>query len=670
MEYILQQASFSNPNNFKKIDKADIENVITNGQNKELIAEILSQNFIGLDEPCSVSLGILNMRKQFKSLRTNKEDISSLDIVNILRTHGINAVENNSPQAKDLNCFVVGNSGISFPFMHPRDALKASADIIDILTNEKVDILGYANPVVKDNLVYCTENLALRTDHSIKTPYNKELISDIEEHYQDVSSFIKYMNEAAESDMLHIDIKDLSAQNAVNNHKSIFRGGTLGASPYALISPARSRDVAYSTLHADIAYEYCGGDHSYNPEAGGFLYQYEASDDLRTYAHLGIETRGKKNQAIEEDEALDYETPVFKNKNKLQAIYYKHNNKLVKIADGNGKYVSKEWEMFAKLHNPYIQSPNSIMMERQNNQKKNLDDGKDIVVPYTRTGPLPKYIKFDKNTSKDDFLSSITHICHTSEINGKTVIKNEISLESNDIKAFPSSAKDIVFRRLKLSFVEKGDNLDLAQFQKIKADQCKLSNADVVDMKNATEIHLGINQDLRKTVLVLNDDIKLRAHSVKFPPIEKMSIRDGDVSNCDFSKIGMLTVGKDIITGSKLPPILDISALKSNDILKRNDTSNVQMVICKNVFQKLKCKFTNPSLKIITSRDLIKKSNRDIVKFATYMAQKKLTQLKFEKDLPLLKDKTGRVFSNIPNTSKQTTMSSQMIALMQKKQRF
>lgn len=122
-------------------NRSYVEDVISRSDDKEKLKAIFSDHFDDLTAPVSVSLGVY----------PNGQNVG--DIVNMLRSNGINAVPYYDERVKDdLGCFVVDGTGIRSPFLSPKDAVKATADVFEIM-NQNGIATSRALPVSRKNLI-------------------------------------------------------------------------------------------------------------------------------------------------------------------------------------------------------------------------------------------------------------------------------------------------------------------------------------------------------------------------------------------------------------------------------------------------------------------------------------------------------------------------------------
>ncbi|MBQ8437004.1 MAG: pentapeptide repeat-containing protein, partial [Alphaproteobacteria bacterium] len=104
----------------------------------------------------------------------------------------------------------------------------------------------------------------------------------------------------------------------------------------------------------------------------GFVYEYDASPNQQYYCDYGIETGADAAETKKEV----YESPVFAHQNKCTAMYFTTSDgRVVKITDENGKFISKEWEDFVKLHDARVRTGNKFDKMRVVKQLRALSCG-------------------------------------------------------------------------------------------------------------------------------------------------------------------------------------------------------------------------------------------------------------------------------------------------------
>ncbi len=324
-----------------------IEDVIGRSADKEKLRAVFSDHFDDLSAPVSVSLG----------LYSNEKNVG--DIVKLLRSNGIDAVPYYDKRVKDdLGCFVVDGTGIRSPFLNPKDAVKATADICEIMNADGIST-SRALPVSRQNLIPAV-------DHT----YDGQII-DIARNNpneRDVDLFL--------AERLNSASNEMQAVSPVSVKGRLYRGATLGDKPYALTFHRRPRDAAYATKDFAMAATYADGEKGagfkykkVNGKAYGFIYEFKEREGQQYYGMAGVEKpEGSEECVGHPDNRPDYETLVFPDRNPLTAVYLNVGGKVVQIADANG-YISKDWEKFAKLHTPYnVSEKNDYMVERMNRQ--------------------------------------------------------------------------------------------------------------------------------------------------------------------------------------------------------------------------------------------------------------------------------------------------------------
>lgn len=410
------------------LTKEDIDAVIAQTENQDKIRHSLSNYFEGLDKPVAAAIGL--------SFREKGID----EIVNLLRDKGVDAVSFIDPQAARTDKFVVEPSGVLCPFMKPEDSLKAVTLIEDTVLNNGCSTSGYVNPHMPENLLYAA-------NHQVKSSRGIDLkeqhpdplqFQEIEQRNGgDYKSFIdRKINEAYAG----AEVVDFIAMNRDNAYKKgmseLFRGGTLGANPYATVAPNISRKIAHSAPRISEAAGYSGkGDNSSTTGGAtygrtksgleyGFIYKFASmGDEQRFYSNTGIEnashashTSKEYNISVRKSTFDMYETPILPHHNKLKAIYVyvgvdPRKPQLYPIPlDENGKIADPEWRDFMALHEPTDDKVLGHIKDRQNAQKKEQE----LNPNHAYTFELKQGLEADNqeylnNMSTKEFLRNFMH---------------------------------------------------------------------------------------------------------------------------------------------------------------------------------------------------------------------------------------------------------------------
>ncbi len=338
-------------------NKPFIESVINASGYKDGLRAVLSDHFDELKNPVSVSMGLYPEGKRVD------------ETVSLLRLNGINAVPYYHPDAKDLpDAFIVDGTGLRTPFFTPEDAVKAVADVYEIMRRNGIPT-SRALPVAKENLI-----------PALTRTYDGKII-DIGKNNpndRDAVSFTARQLEFAQKEMEPVSPKS----------GRLYRGGTLGGNPYAMTFHRRQRDAVYATRDFATAATYADGIKGaglrYKEADGipyGFIYEFEELAGQKFYGMAGVERPDGSEECVgHPDNKDDYETLILPDRNPLTAVYLKAGEKIVRIADEKG-YVSPEWEKFAHLHTPYdVSEKNDHMAERMNRLVSGFS-----VVPYEKS---------------------------------------------------------------------------------------------------------------------------------------------------------------------------------------------------------------------------------------------------------------------------------------------
>lgn len=382
------------------LTKEDIDAVIAQTENQDEIRHSLSNYFEGLDKPVAVAMAT--------GIKNDNVD----EVVSFLRRQGIDAVSFIDPQAAHPDKFVVTERSVLCPFMKPEDSLKATTLIEDAVLNNGGFVQGYVN-------LYTSENLLYAIDSPVEAVHRREGINLKDQHpdpiqFQEIEqrnggdykSFIDRKINEANVGAEVVDFDAIDINNVFKNGiPELFRGGTLGANPYATVSHSASRKVAHSSPSIYIASHYSGNGENVSTNGGaiyektksgldyGFIYKFASmGDEQRFYKNTGIE-HGLYSKTRDEVDLTDphslpwndgegplYETPILPHHNKLKAIYvniggtYAQKKKLYSIPlDENGKIADPEWRDFMALHEPTDDKVLGYIKDRQNAQKKEQD---------------------------------------------------------------------------------------------------------------------------------------------------------------------------------------------------------------------------------------------------------------------------------------------------------
>ena len=443
-------------------NRQQIEEIISQSENKQYISDMFSDHFDCLDKPVLVSIGV------------HLEKNTLEDVVSMLRCDGIEALPYYDLRVKDnLGCFVVDGTGISSPVLEVKDAIKATADVVDILKRNNIKT-SLALPICQESMM-----------RAIPRTYNNNIIDiPVNNPAEDgVDEFIsRKLNEIDEN------VKDI----AFGGVGSLWRGGTLGDKPYAISHHDRKRDVAYGTNDVATAIGYADGYDGRgltfklcNGKSYGFLYEFAEAEKQRYYSMAFIENGGEAEECKNRPENRpDYETPVIPDRNPLKSIYVVVREmpserpkskettidltqyKAIKIADGD-EYLSGEWKKFAKLHTPYnTNERNDYMLERMNRQ----------VIEFT---PMSYHkLNGEENLSYEAIAPSIKGL----------VFSNDIK-ELDENSTYKYELKNANFKSFNFP-----KDCDLVQFSgSFVADNCPVSDAvSCLDLSKCTGI-VGIS---------------------------------------------------------------------------------------------------------------------------------------------------------------------------------
>ena len=620
-------------NIYPPLTKEEIEAVIDNSVNSDKLEDILDVNFIGLDRPCSVSLGI--------DCGTSLDNTRIELISEILKSYGIDVADRSSPDALDPSKYILDESGISLPFMEPREALKATAELNDIFISHGFKVTGYASPRTQESLCLSTKYEGKTIDVLGEIDDNPQAMSMLERRGISAEDFIQQQLEEA-SKLPAIDVMNVenTALTPGVGIKYLYRGGSLGDNPYAVVAAKRSKDIVYSSPKMETALEYSTG-----LEAGfakvntpdgkilkyGNIYRYSATEDLNLWRDFGYEKGMAPVSAT-----YGYETPVFAHKNNVNGIFFVvadgEKIRVVQITDDNGKYISKEWEDFMMLHAPRMRAGTELDKQRNDNQIKMLAEGKLSswnVHPHGKTLDLSKYNDLDLSEAD---LSQFEDLKLPNSITGLKETK------------FPALKQLDLSNHLNLDL----SGTDLSQIEDLKLPR-DIKSLGGIKLPKKLDLSNHLNLDLSGADLSQIEDLKLPRNiesleRIKLPKkLDLSSCYNLDLSGTDLSQIEDLKLPRDIksLGGIKLPKKLDLSNHLNLD-LSGADLSQIEDLKLPRNIESLE------RIKLPKKLDLSSCYNLDLSG----------TDLSQIEDLKLPKDIKGLKGAKFPETLKQLDLSS------------
>ena len=579
-------------NIYPPLTKEEIEAVIDNSVNSDKLENLLDVNFVGLDRPCSVSLGI--------DCGTSLDNTRIELISEILKSYGIDVVDRSSPDALDPSKYILDESGISLPFMEPREALKATAELNDIFISHGFKVTGYASPRTQESLCLSTKYEGKTIDVLGEIDDNPQAKAMLERRGISAEDFIQQQLEEA-SKLPAIDVMNVenTALTPGVGIKYLYRGGSLGDNPYAVVAAKRSKDIVYSSPKMETALEYSTG-----LEAGfakvntpdgkilkyGNIYRYSATEDLNLWRDFGYEKGMAPVSAT-----YGYETPVFAHKNNVNGVFFAVRDlktqdiRVVQITDDNGKYISKEWEDFMMLHAPRMRAGTELDKQRNDNQIKMLAEGKLSswnVHPHGKTLDLSKYDDIDLSgvdLSQFDDLKLPEKIAKLSGAKFPMNMKQLDLSKSDDINLLDADLSQFEDLRLpeKIKLL-KGTKfpMNMKQLDLSKSDGINLADADLSqfeDLKlpekitglfrtkfpmNMKQLDLSKSDDINLSGADLSqfDDLKLpekitKLSDTKFPmnmkQLDLSKSDDIDLSGADLSQFDDLKLPANIMSLEK-----------------------------------------------------------------------------------------------------------------------
>lgn len=473
-----------------KLSSEKVSEIISKSENDYYVKKVIYHNFEGLEGGVSVSLGLASFF-DIGGIQTKKNN-DILNIVNILREKGIDAVPYNCPQAAELNRFVVDESGISTPIMEAEDSLKATRDIVDILYDKGQRINGYALPKTKENFTYYTDKKQQSID-VLKNNENSEVSKRLAERGYSVSSFISKQLESL-SALPKINAAEIDAQQT-DKPSVIYSGRT--CNPYEIINVRRNRDLIYATPSMLTAQGYAKGVNGFNTGDYGFLVGYKATADQTIYEASMIEC-GQKSEG-------SYETDVFSHRNEIDSIYIVSGNDVYKIAGEKGEYINSEWKDFMELHKGYSLASNEFMRQRGNRQKELIEkDDPSAIIPYNRENSLEEF-HYDKQISPQDYVkSNFLEAEIPTDNEGKYLIEKQVSF--NEKTNIPECIDKLHIKSVQLSNIVCQENF--SSVDELYLNNSTLQNGTIAPSSlilKDSQINKGV--DISQTDLTLLSDV-------------------------------------------------------------------------------------------------------------------------------------------------------------------
>lgn len=270
----------------------------------DLIKALLSNVFEGLEAPVIINIGFLELDQM------EQVGVNIVSVVRVLREAGIDAVPFFVPEAKDPAKTVVSCTGLQTPFVSPKEAKKTAARLLQVLEKNGV-ACNMPFPVTAAQLH--APGVSRTSKSEAFRVLSKTLLAEAQEASCDNN------------------VDELSQIQRELGSPSIFRGGPLGAHPYAVLPAQESKAVAYASKEALNAVIFATGTLP-NPffsndelKRYGFLYEYEAAPDQKHYADWDLE--GMAARFFHDNPKADitpqkiFETPLFPHRNRLKHIY-------------------------------------------------------------------------------------------------------------------------------------------------------------------------------------------------------------------------------------------------------------------------------------------------------------------------------------------------------------
>lgn len=472
------------------LTKDDINNALTQTSHKDDVKHSLSNYFEGLDEPVAVAIGINKTGAREGSAANVNE------MVSLLRENGIDAVSFVDSDAAKPDKFVVNAQGVMFPFMNPQDSLQATVFVENLMLDNGFKLVGHANPQTEKAILYPAQkdirgNEEKLIDLKVAHP-NEEQFNEIEaRNGGDYKKFIDEKVKFAYENSQVVDVIERSNENIAKGADSLFRGGTLGNNPYAVVSLFNSRKVAHSSPAMDICVGFSGKGNSNSTKGGaqyeqtadglhyGFVYEFESmGDDQKYYQNVHLE-QGYDPKSLQEGnkdwnphDGDIYETPVLPHHNKLKAIYLHvdHSSYAQKgenadnVAlhrfypiplDENGQIKDQEWRDFLSLHEPSDSAVVGYGAERQAAQKKEQNLDSNHSYKFERKELAAKNYEDISQMDANKFVGAFVHSGSLEQTPTGVVCQESLYLDGLGIKKLPDLSNITINRYFSANDIEE-----------------------------------------------------------------------------------------------------------------------------------------------------------------------------------------------------------------------
>ena len=473
------------------LTKDEIEQELAKSEYSDQIRKSLSNYYEGLDENVAVAIDFRNADRDM-----SPENVQS--VVSLLREQGIDAVSFLDKEAAMPDKYVITESGVLCPNMKPKDALKATVYIEDLLLKNDYHLLGHANPQTAKSLLYTSSRaIGIEADEALSAnTFNNKAI-DIKEahpnidefnrieakHGGDYKSFIDEMVADAYAKSEIVDFNEMSVKNVyADGGKYLYRGGSLGNNPYATISEYNSRKVAHSSPALEVSGSFSGKGETKSTKGGafypptsdniqyGFIYEYESMGDEQIYyRNVGLEEGYKPRVLSDTNKDWNwfrgqiYETPVLPHHNKVHAIYLhvgkEGENKLYSIPlDENGNIADEKWRDFFAMHEPSDDKVVGYVADRQDKIKNSPD----VAYEFKTGEKLPPKNYTDLSAvPTDEFLKAFVHRDALTNNGGQISCKESLGLDFLGVEKIPSLSNVTINGRLFANQVKNANMADL-----------------------------------------------------------------------------------------------------------------------------------------------------------------------------------------------------------------
>ncbi len=424
-----------------------------------------------------------------------------------LNRAGIRAVSKDDPDARLLDTTIVSGLNVETPLMDQASVKRFGKHLVDILGQAGMQIRGYVYPLTVDQLL------------SPGVAYGGLEVTD-RQRYNEI---IEIRGKNFISEMLAEAKKNAVLITDIETEGRLYRGGSLGNKPFAVVTDAYSKSACYATRSLDDAAGFA------HKREWRFVYEYEIAPDQKFAGDYGYEQRKAQRNLS------GFETVVFPHKNKLLNVYWvthREGGNLTRLF--RIPLEDKRWQDFWELHVPTEELPPLIAKRRRFQKRWAFHERYDkLVVHYDfiQGAIVPEPPVYTIGDLVSFFAGRATR-----KPDGRIVIDGDVDLRGIRVQGL--------------------EHLDVTGHLKLSDVGHPLPNAGILDLRACRNVDLT-GQDLRVFRSVcLPEDIKSLKGIAGLPKKVDLSAYYGlDLTDTDFSTCEDVKLPKNIksLRGIKWP---------------------------------------------------------------------------------------------------------------------